>query len=110
MKLTAKARNKLPGSTFAGPDRSFPINDLSHARNALSRVSGHSSELKAKVRAAVHRKFPGIKQHDAYADGGSVPTTLSGFRANGLNVRRQEQPSLLRVQPGPQTTPFDDKK
>ena len=65
MKLTAKARNKLPGSTFAGPDRSYPINDMSHARNALSRVSGNgSSELKAKVRAAVHRKFPDIKQHD----------------------------------------------
>lgn len=65
MKLTAKTRNALPARSFAGPDRSYPINDMSHARNALSRASQNaSSELKAAVRAKVHRKFPGIKQHD----------------------------------------------
>jgi hypothetical protein len=64
-KLTAAKRNKLPASTFAGPGRSYPINDLSHARNALARASGNaSSELKATIRAKVHRKFPGIKMHD----------------------------------------------
>lgn len=64
-KLTAKKRNKLPAKSFAGPDRSYPINDASHARNALSRVSQFgTSELKARVRAAVHRKFPGIGKHD----------------------------------------------
>ena len=64
-KLTTKTRNALPAKTFAGPDRSYPINDMSHARNALARVSQHgTAELKAHVRAAVHRKFPGIKQHD----------------------------------------------
>lgn len=60
-KLTAKKRNALPSSTFAGPDRSYPINDQNHARNALSRVSQFGSPaLKARVRAAVHRKYPGI--------------------------------------------------
>ncbi len=64
-KLTAKTRNALPGKAFAGPNRSYPIQDASHARNALARVSQHGyPELKAKVRAAVHRKFPGIKQGD----------------------------------------------
>lgn len=64
-KLTAAKRNKLPASTFAGPGRSYPINDLSHARNALARASGNAGpELKAHIRAAVHKKFPGIKQHD----------------------------------------------
>lgn len=74
-KLTAKKRNALPGKSFAGPDRSYPINNLSHARNALARVSQFgTSELKAKVRAAVHRKFPNIKQHDKQEkmDGGAV--------------------------------------
>ena len=61
-RLTAAARKALPTSSFAGPDRSYPVNNPSHARNALSRVSQHGSpELKAKVRAKVHRKFPGIK-------------------------------------------------
>lgn len=60
-KLTTKARKAIPSKEFAGPDRSYPIEDKSHARNALSRVSQHgSSELKAKVRAAVHRKYPDI--------------------------------------------------
>lgn len=65
-KLKAATRNKLPGSAFAGPGRSYPIEDASHARNALARVSSFGTEsLKAKVRAKVHAKFPAIKQHDA---------------------------------------------
>lgn len=60
-KLTSKARAALPTSTFAGPDRSFPINDPSHARNALARVASKPPALQAKVRSAVKRKFPSIK-------------------------------------------------
>ena len=61
-KLNAKKRNALPGSDFAGPDNSYPINDANHARNALARASQHASpELKAKIRAKVHNKFPGIR-------------------------------------------------
>lgn len=57
-KLTAKTRNAIPGKDFAGPDRSYPIEDKSHARNALARASGKPVE--GRVRAAVHRKFPDI--------------------------------------------------
>jgi hypothetical protein len=65
-KLKAATRNALPAKDFAGPARSYPIEDASHARNALARVSQHGTEaLKARVRAKVHAKFPGIKQHDA---------------------------------------------
>ena len=39
MKLTSAARKKIPGKEFAGPDRSYPIEDKSHARNALARAS-----------------------------------------------------------------------
>jgi hypothetical protein len=64
-KLSSSKRNSLPAKDFAGPDRSYPINDASHARNALSRVSQNGyPELKAKVRAAVHRKYPGIGQSE----------------------------------------------
>lgn len=59
-KLNAKTRNAIPTKSFAGPDRSYPIEDASHARNALSRVSNKSPALKARVDAAVHRKYPGI--------------------------------------------------
>ena len=62
-RLTAAKRRAIPSKDFAGPDRSYPINDASHARNALSRVSQHGSPaLKSRVRAAVKRKYPGIKQ------------------------------------------------
>lgn len=60
-RLTAKTRNALPASDFAGGKGHYPIPDRSHARNALARVSQFgSSALKAKVRAKVHAKFPGI--------------------------------------------------
>lgn len=60
-KLTTRQRSNLPASDFSGPDRSYPVNDMSHARNALARVSQFgTSELKAKVRAKVRKKFPQI--------------------------------------------------
>lgn len=71
-KLTSKARNALPSKSFAEPGkRAYPIPDKSHARNALARVSQFGSPAqKAKVRSAVHRKFPGSGQ--SKADGGRV--------------------------------------
>ena len=66
-KLTAKKRNSLPASVFAGPDRSFPVNDENHARNALARVANRSPDLKARVRAKVHAKFPNIGKMDGGA-------------------------------------------
>lgn len=60
-KLTAKARKAIPTKEFAGPDRSYPIQNKSHARNALSRVSQYGTpELKKRVRAKVHAKYPEI--------------------------------------------------
>lgn len=58
-KLTTAARKAIPTKNFAGPHRSYPIQDRSHAANALSRVSQFGSpELKARVRAKVHAKYP----------------------------------------------------
>ena len=36
MDLTAKKRDKLPDSVFAGPNRTFPIENMDHARLAVS--------------------------------------------------------------------------
>ena len=62
MKLTTKKRNALPKKEFAEPEkRAYPIQDKSHARDALARVSQHGTPAeKAKVRAAVHKKYPDI--------------------------------------------------
>ena len=77
-KLSYKERQKLPKGDFALPGKgdgpegkqggSYPIPDESHARNALARVSQHgTSAEKAKVKAAVERKFPGIKVSESSA-------------------------------------------
>jgi hypothetical protein len=48
-------------SNFALPGRRYPIQDISHARNALARVSQHGTPSeKKRVRAAVHKKYPSI--------------------------------------------------
>jgi hypothetical protein len=70
-KLTAKARKSIPTSDFAVPSKAktpsdkvksgnYPVNDLAHARNALSRSSGKSVE--SQVRAKVLAKFPALKK------------------------------------------------
>ncbi|HET6485069.1 MAG TPA: hypothetical protein VFH83_01540 [Spirochaetia bacterium] len=60
-KLKAATRNALPARDFAGPDRSYPIEDPGHARAALSRASQNASpEEQARIRAKVERKFPSI--------------------------------------------------
>ena len=77
-KLSYKERQNLSKGEFALPGKgggpegkqggSYPIPDESHARNALARVSQHgTSAEKAKVKAAVERKFPGIKVSESTA-------------------------------------------
>jgi hypothetical protein len=59
-KLSAAARKKLPSSSFVYPaTRSYPIHDLNHARNALSRAAGQPEE--ATVKAAVYRRYPQLR-------------------------------------------------
>lgn len=79
--LTTAARKALPTQDFAGPDRSYPIADASHARDALSRVSANGSPaLKAAVRAKVAKKFPSI---DRPRKARGLATQLSTMRAAG---------------------------
>lgn len=60
--LTAATRNALPDSAFALPGRRYPIHNIAHARDALSRVSANGSEdEKAKVRRAVYHRYPSLK-------------------------------------------------
>lgn len=63
-KLTGRKRSRLPKSDFALPSkRAYPIPDISHARNALSRVaqSGTQGE-ESTVRSAVYAKYPSLKK------------------------------------------------
>ena len=65
--LSSRARDNLSKKSFAIPSKapgsgSYPIPDLAHARNALSRVSQFGTPAEqARVRAAVYAKFPALK-------------------------------------------------
>lgn len=73
-KLTSKSRKRIANKNFALPGRRYPIEDKSHARNALARVSQFGSPAeKAKVRAKVHAKYPGMGK----ATGGAVGSPYS---------------------------------
>ncbi len=58
-KLTTAQRNALPDSDFAGPDRSYPINDKAHAANAKARASQFGSPAVKKAVAKKAAKFLG---------------------------------------------------
>jgi len=65
-RLNAKARASLPSKDFAGPGRSFPVNDKVHAEKALQLVGrsvkagnttpAQAATIKAKARAKLGGK------------------------------------------------------
>ena len=65
-KLYAADRRKMPKGDFAGPGKSFPVNDDTHARLAISgatrsehagNISGSEAErIKAKARGKLYGK------------------------------------------------------
>lgn len=56
-KLTAKQRKALPDSVFAGPNRSFPVQNASHARAALSMLHNAPASAQPKIRARAEAKL-----------------------------------------------------
>lgn len=79
MKLTSAKRKKMPKSSFAGPGRSFPISDKTHARLAISgatrseRAGNISASTAASIKAKARAKLG--KQHEK--------TMKNGTRHNG---------------------------
>jgi len=71
-KLTTAKRNKIPKSEFAGPDRSYPVNDRAHAANAKSRATQMVN--KGKLSEASKKKI------DMKANKVLGHRTLSGLR------------------------------
>jgi hypothetical protein len=73
--LTTKKRKSLSSKSFVFPkSRKFPIEDKAHARDALSRAAHKGGSVQAKVKAAVHKKYPGIgKKSSAAAKSKAAP-------------------------------------
>lgn len=57
-KLTTAERSKIPSSKFAGPGRSFPINDAEHARKAIQLAprSVHAGNISQAVASRIVAK------------------------------------------------------
>jgi len=60
--LSTDERKSLPDSAFVFPkERKYPINDIDHARAALSMGAQHATTSEyAKIKAAVKKKYPEI--------------------------------------------------
>lgn len=65
--LSYSARKKLPSKDFVFPkEKGFPIEDKAHAKAALQAAGGarsgkpQSPARRAKIKRAVHRKFPSL--------------------------------------------------
>jgi hypothetical protein len=56
--LTSKARKRLADSSFAGPDRSYPVHDKAHAANAKARASQavKAGRMSASQKATIDAK------------------------------------------------------
>lgn len=54
-KLTTTKRNELPKAEFAGPGRSYPVPDRSHAANAKARAS--EAEHKGRISESTEKKI-----------------------------------------------------
>jgi hypothetical protein len=72
-RITSKERQGLPKGDFALPGKgkgpqgkgpgSYPIDTPGRARNALARGAQNASPAQqSRIKAAVKRKYPGIKQ------------------------------------------------
>jgi hypothetical protein len=98
--LSAKSRSSMSDSSFALPGRRYPIHDESHAANALARVAQHGTpEEKAKVRAAVCRKYPNMgvcKEAKKMKEAGLDPNSPEGATLLLERIFRQRVPALRR--------------
>lgn len=61
-KLSTKQRKALPASEFAGPNRSYPVEDKSHARNAKARASQavNAGRMSKAEEAKIDRKADAV--------------------------------------------------
>ena len=90
--IDAAQRNALKTSDFALPkERAYPMHDLAHAKDALSRVAQNGTpEERVKVRAAVHRRYPALA--GGAGDGGDGH---GGVHPNSVEPKRKPDPSAL---------------
>jgi hypothetical protein len=94
-KLSTKTRNALPKSAFAGPGRSYPVNDPSHARNAKARASEmyNKGKISSSEKSQIDRKADTkLKKTGTHSEKGLNARPDGGER--GKDGRGHDQPGL----------------
>ena len=115
--LTADKRKQMPKKDFAGPGRSFPINDPNHARLAISGASrsyhagniskSEEERIQAEARNKLHGsgggKMDGQQDYGAaqpIADEVMKPiNAVRRFFGGGSDDSQQQQPNQNKVDP-----------
>jgi len=112
--LSTDERKSLPDSAFVFPkERKYPINDIDHARAALSMGAQHATPSEyAKIKAAVKKKYPeidvgGEKKEEVEVERGRIdmkeylrktdddewdPKLRKGSFRRHRNVKREKHP------------------
>lgn len=75
-KLTAAGRKSIPSEEFAGPDRSFPVEDKDHAEAALADAS------KAEAAGSITPEEEAVVRRKAEAKLDQHPTRVAIRRAS----------------------------
>lgn len=86
-KLTYQEKKRMRSGSFAIPEtRQYPIRDIEHGRNALSRVSQHGTPAEIKrVRKAVKARYPDIDMSTVKVN--IVPAKIAVVRIPRLGQR-----------------------
>lgn len=99
-RLTSKERSKLPDSAFAGPGRSYPVEDKAHARAAKGFAAMHHAPNKAAIDAKADKvlgKGKSMKGMEHYAKGGTGPKGHSGGEARAKEMRTEHRTSNAKT-------------
>lgn len=104
--LTASRRAGMPQSHFAGPNRSFPVNDKNHARLAIggatrSEHAGNiSAETAEKIKAVARKK---LDQSHALSIGGAHHQLKAGHisKAHHDKIVGSARGKMGTGEPGP---------
>lgn len=93
-KLSSEKRNGLKGSSFCGPNRSFPVEDCAHvtaARRLIGRAKV-SEATKSRILACVSRKASSLgcgSKKDAVATDAKLPFISQFFDAVSTDINKE---------------------
>ena len=99
--LTMKGRKRIKEKNFAIPSENgpggtgrYPIHDATHARAAIQMVGKHGTpEEKARVHAAVAKKYPGLAQRSTVIEKAAMTAELLKIAADVLSGGKADDKS-----------------